>query len=323
MHTCPDEYGTTYALVVVHRGVLVAQRYGGASPHRDVPDEPVQPETPLLSWSMAKSVVHAATGILVRDQQIDPNRPVDVPDWRGAEDPRRAITLEDLLAMRDGLDFAEDYVDGVTSDVIHMLFGEGQHDVAAYATACPLAHPPGDVYNYSSGTTNIVARALGDIVGGGEEGMRSFLAAELFDPIGMRTARPRFDDAGTFIGSSYVYATARDFARFGLLYLRDGCGTASASCPRGGSTTDAVSARPTPSTAGATAPTGGWPATSRAGSGPAATRVSRSCACPRSTSCRCASGGPRRPVRRVDDLAAPGRQRDSLSVFRGYCPGGV
>ena len=78
------------------------------------------------------------------------------------------------------------------------------------------------MWNYSSGTTNIVARIAGDVVGGGADSMRTFLQDRLFGPLGMASASPRFDDAGTFIGSSFLYATAQDFARFGYLYLRDG-----------------------------------------------------------------------------------------------------
>jgi len=86
----------------------------------------------------------------------------------------------------------------------------------------PLAHPPDSVWCYSSGTSNLVASLAGRALGGGEAAMRAYLARELFARLGMTTAEPRFDAAGTFIGSSFVYASARDFARFGLLYLRDG-----------------------------------------------------------------------------------------------------
>jgi CubicO group peptidase (beta-lactamase class C family) len=103
-----------------------------------------------------------------------------------------------------------------------MLFGEGSGDHAAYAAALPLDHAPGTVWNYSSGTTNIISRILGDVVGGGQAGMEAFLTDRLFRPAGMLSATPRFDPAGTWVGSSYVYATARDFARFGELYRNDG-----------------------------------------------------------------------------------------------------
>jgi CubicO group peptidase (beta-lactamase class C family) len=208
----PAATGETHALVVVHRGRLVAERYapelGAASP--------------LVSWSMAKSITHALVGVGVREGRLDPAAPAPVPAWRAAGDPRGAITTEHLLRMVDGLDFVEDYVDQGVSHVIEMLFGAGKADVAGYAAARPLAHPPGRFWSYSSGTSNIVARIVGDAVGGGAEGMAAFMERELFARLGMSSAKPRFDDAGTFIGSSFVFATARDFARFGLLYLRDG-----------------------------------------------------------------------------------------------------
>jgi CubicO group peptidase (beta-lactamase class C family) len=124
--------------------------------------------------------------------------------------------------MCDGLDFAENYVDERASDVIDMLFQSGKADVAGFAEARPLAHRPGTVWNYSSGTSNVVSAIAGREVSGGAEGMLAFMRRELFDRLGMASAKPRFDEAGTFIGSSYVFARARDFARFGLLYLRDG-----------------------------------------------------------------------------------------------------
>jgi CubicO group peptidase (beta-lactamase class C family) len=218
--TDPATFGDTYAVVVVEHGRLTCERYGGTLPSFTGPGTSVTAETALLSWSMAKSMTHAAVGLLVGDGRLEPSQPAPVAAW--SSDERATITLDHLLEMRDGLDFVEDYVDDRVSDVIEMLFGAGSDDVAAYATGRPLLHPPGAVFNYSSGTSNIVARIAGDAVGGGVDGMRSFLRDRLFAPIGMTSADPRFDAAGTFIGSSYVYATARDFARFGLLYLRDG-----------------------------------------------------------------------------------------------------
>jgi CubicO group peptidase (beta-lactamase class C family) len=171
---------------------------------------------------MAKSVLHAGIGLLVADGQLELDEPAPVPSWHQHErDPRATITLEHLLTMRDGLDFTEDYVDAGVSDVIEMLFGAGKDDVAAYAEARSLAHAPGTRFNYSSGTSNVVAAIAGRCTGSGAAFV-DLLRRRVFDPVGMASADPRLDDAGTFIGSSYVYATARDFTRFGLLYLRDG-----------------------------------------------------------------------------------------------------
>ena len=173
---------------------------------------------------MAKSITHALVGICVADGLLDPGAPAPVPEWAG--DERSTITLQHLLNMRSGLRFVEDYVDGEVSHVIDMLFGEGKDDVAAYAAVLPLEARPGERWGYSSGTTNIVCRIVGDAIapryGDGEAGMTAFMRERLFDPIGMDSAIPKFDARGTFIGSSFVYATARDFARFGELYRNDG-----------------------------------------------------------------------------------------------------
>jgi CubicO group peptidase (beta-lactamase class C family) len=216
-----DRYGTTYAVAVVHRGRLLAERYGGTLEHWDRPAEPVEATTLLLSWSMAKSVLHAVVGMLVAEGRMALDEPAPVPAWADPADPRHGITLEHMLAMRDGLDWAEVYELDGRSDVVDMLFGDGQADMAAFAADRPLAHPPDTVFNYSSGTSNIISGLVAATVGAGDPYGR-FLRHRLLDPLGMTSATPRFDGAGTFIGSSYLYATAHDFLRFGLLYLRDG-----------------------------------------------------------------------------------------------------
>ena len=204
--------GATHGLLIAQRGAIVSERYapdfGSAATH--------------ISWSMAKSVLQGVVGILVREGRLDLRAPIGAPEWSEPGDPRRALTLDVLLRMSSGLRFAEDYADRGVSDVIEMLFGSGQKDVAAYAAARPLDHAPDTVWNYSSGTSNLVARETLRAVGSGPADCGAFLARELFEPLGIRSARLRFDQAGTWIGSSFLYATARDFARFGLLYLRDG-----------------------------------------------------------------------------------------------------
>jgi CubicO group peptidase (beta-lactamase class C family) len=222
----------TYAMVIVHHGRLVFERYDGLLPRWDKPGKPVTVETPLLSWSMAKSMLHAVVGLLVEEGLLVLDEPAPVPEWQGPEDPRRGITLQHLLEMRDGLRFEEEYVDAERSDVIQMLFGSGRHDTARFASDRPLAAIPGTRFNYSSGTSNVISGIVARRVGPGD-GYRRFLDERLFGPLGMRSATATFDDAGTWVASSYVYATARDFARFGLVYLRDGVWEGRRVLPRG------------------------------------------------------------------------------------------
>lgn len=211
----------TYAVVIVHRGRLVFERYGGLLPQWDKPGKPVVQETPLLSWSMAKSMLHAVVGMLVEEGTLSLDDPAPVALWADTDDPRHAITLQQLLEMRDGLDFLEEYEDPEHSDILQMLFGTGQKDMATFAADRPLAVPPGTRFNYSSGTSLVISGIVGDAVGRGDA-YRALLTDRLFGPLGMTTATVTLDDAGTWVGASYVYAMARDFARFGLLYLRDG-----------------------------------------------------------------------------------------------------
>jgi CubicO group peptidase (beta-lactamase class C family) len=211
--------GVTNAVLVVRGGRIIYERYGGVIEHFDRPAEAVDESSALLSWSMAKSILHLAIGQLVDSGRLDPAAPAPVRSW--GSDARRTIRLADLLAMRDGLDFVEEYVLGQPSHVIEMLFGEGKDDVSRFAAARPLAHEPGAVFNYSSGTTNILSGIVADLVGRHDE-YRTFLTQSVFSPLAMTSATPGFDAAGVFVASSYVHANARDFAKFGLCYLRGG-----------------------------------------------------------------------------------------------------
>lgn len=206
------DQGDTHAVVIVQGGQLVFERYSDG----------FGPEATCPSWSMAKSITQALVGLLVADGRIDIHAPADVPQWRSPGDPRGAITLDHLLRMSSGLAFVEDYDPHHPSDVIEMLFGRGRDDVAGFAADFPLEHSPGSHFAYSSGTTNIISRCAARALGETGDGFEAFMRGRLFDPIGMSSARPRFDAAGTFIGSSFCFATPRDFARFGLLYLRGG-----------------------------------------------------------------------------------------------------
>jgi len=200
----------TKAMIIVHSGKILGEWYGKG----------ITADTRLQSWSVAKSMLHAALGLAIADGHIDPSRPLPAPEWQAKGDPRRGITLLQLAQMTDGLGFDEDYADA-DSHAMQMLFGAGRGDVGAAAARASLAHEPGTHWSYSSGSANILSRHLRDRLGGGAAYAR-FLRERLLDPIGMRSAVPEFDAAGTWIGSSYVHATARDYARFGLLYLRGG-----------------------------------------------------------------------------------------------------
>jgi len=213
----------TLAQLVLHKGEVVSEYYG--------PE--VTAATSLISWSMAKCITHALVGIAQMDGLLHTENHDLFPEW--ANDERRAITLQQLLEMRSGLSWIEDYVDGDASDVIEMLFGSGVNDTAAYVIAQPLTSDPGSEWVYSSGTTNIITRLLGNVLGdaaGSHAKMEHFMRSRLFGAIGMQ-AEPKFDAAGTFVGSSYVYATARDFAKFGQLYLHDGMSNGNRVLPEG------------------------------------------------------------------------------------------
>lgn len=228
----PAEQGVSLAFVARRGGDVIAERFGVQPATEFEPETEITSESTLLSWSMAKSITHAAIGILVADGSIDVEAPAPVRQWVGTA--KGAITTLQLLEMRSGLRFVEDYVDGDVSHCLEMLFGGTDPSFAHYAAAQPVVAPPGEVFNYSSGTTNILCRIIGDIVTGGPGGepaerraaVEEFLATRLFGPAGMTSATARFDDAGDFVGSSYVYATACDFARFGELYLHDGVAAA-------------------------------------------------------------------------------------------------
>jgi CubicO group peptidase (beta-lactamase class C family) len=198
----------TRAVVIVQNGRIVAERYAPG----------FTSDTPLIGWSMTKTVMNALVGILVKEGRLAIDRPVPIPEWQAAGDPRHAITLDHLLRMSSGLDFDESAWNPV-SDVTVMLLG--RPDAGLYAASKSLAAVPGTTWHYSSGTTNIVSRALRAVIN--DDAMYAELPHRaLFDRIGMSSALIEADASGTFIGSSFGYATARDWARLGMLYVNDG-----------------------------------------------------------------------------------------------------
>lgn len=198
--------GHPFAFVVLHKGKVVAERY----------DEGIGPDTKLLSWSMGKSFTNALIGLMAADGMVDIDAPLNLPEWQN--DGRKGITLHHLMQMQSGLDWNEDY--GARSDVNLMLHCEP--DMGLFAEEHPLAYEPGTHWYYSSGSTNIVMRALRSRFPS-DEAFLAYLHGRLFAPLGIRNAYFEPDMSGTPVGSSYLYATARDYARFGQMYLEDGC----------------------------------------------------------------------------------------------------
>jgi len=205
----PDNPRRTRAIVVVKDGQIIAERYADG----------YGKETPFLGWSMTKSVTNALLGILVEAGKLDIHQPAPVPEWASPDDPRHAITTDQLMRMSSGLEFNEDYGD-LSTGVTQMLYNSS--DMAAYAADKPLVAEPDTVWNYSSGTANILSRIIRDVLGGDITDYWAFPQTALFHRIGVNSAVMEPDASGTLVGSSYMYATARDWARFGQLYLNDG-----------------------------------------------------------------------------------------------------
>ena len=196
----------TKAVVVIHEGKVIAERYADG----------VGVDTPLLGFSMTKSVVNALLGILTLQGRITPSLPAPIPEWHGATDPRREIEVEHLMRMTTGLALDETNSGFDPSNQMYLY-----NDMAGFAVIAPLIAPPGTRWHYSSATTQLLARIIRDILGGPERTL-AFAWRELFNPLGMRSVTIEFDASGTPQGSANMLASARDWARFGLLYLNDG-----------------------------------------------------------------------------------------------------
>jgi len=194
----------TRAVIVVYNDRIIGERYAlGFDQH-----------TPLAGWSMTKGVTNALLGILVRDSLLDIREPAPIAAWQ--KDQRRSITIADLMHMRSGLRWWEFYA--LPNACTRMLFEE--KDMGDFAARSGLRHSPGQVFNYSSGTANILSSIMRARVD--RSSYYKWPYKDLFYKIGMFHTVMEPDAGGTFVGSSYCYATARDWARLGLLYLHDG-----------------------------------------------------------------------------------------------------
>jgi len=198
----------TKAIVIVRDGRVIAERY---APGYGI-------DTPMIGHSLTKSVISTLIGILAREGRLSPDQLAPIAAWRGADDHRHNITIDNLLRQNSGLDIDE--TGSGFDPVSRMLMLEP--DMAGFAEAVPLAATPGSRWRYTSGNYIILSRILRDAVGGNADAVLRFARQELFDPLGMRGVTLEFDATGTPIGSTFMFATARDWARLGMLYLDDG-----------------------------------------------------------------------------------------------------
>ena len=208
LETQHPPHANTKAIVIVHNGRVIAERYA----------EGYGVNTPILGFSMTKSVVNALIGILVRERKLAVDAPAPVAAWSGSADPRRSVTVEQLMRMTSGLALDET---GSGFDPSNQMFYD-EPDMAGYAQRAALVAAPGTRWSYSSASTHLLARIVRDRVGATADAVQRFAFRELFDPLGMRSVTLEMDATGTPVGAHYMLASARDWARFGSLYLNDG-----------------------------------------------------------------------------------------------------
>ena len=203
----------TKAIVVVKDGRIVAERYADG----------YGVATPILGFSATKSVTSALTGILVRQGKLALEQPAPVAAWQSLDDPRHAITVDQLLRHTAGMALGSSLqasLGAALEPVNRMKYLES--DKASFAESVPLETPPGSAWNYHDGNSIILSHLIRNAAGGHPADVLRFARTELFDPLGMRNVTLEFDGAGTPEGSTQMLASARDWARFGLLYLNDG-----------------------------------------------------------------------------------------------------
>lgn len=196
----------TTSLLVAYDGKLIAEQYALG----------VTSETPLLGWSMTKSISGTLIGILTDKSLLNLDDAAPIPEWSGTD--KADITIRDIIHMTSGLAFNEDYLG--FSNVTHMLYQES--DQAAYAAQLALEHLPGTHFNYNTGDANLLANIVQNTVGGSLQDAYNFYQKELFHKIDIRSALIEFDASGQFVGGAYAFMTPRDWARLGQLYLQEG-----------------------------------------------------------------------------------------------------
>jgi len=206
--TKSDNKRNVKAVLVIHKGKLIAERYSAD----------VNKKTPLLSWSTAKSITSLQASLLIKEGKLNLFKPARVPQWKEPTDPRHGITLDQLMRMSSGLEFNESY--GINTDVSLMLSNEP--DAGNYAASKTLEHPIDTHWSYSSGTTNIISGIIKRTIGGSFQDYYEYTQNKLFRPLGIYSAISETDASDHFIGSSYFYASARDWAKLGQLMMQNG-----------------------------------------------------------------------------------------------------
>jgi hypothetical protein len=208
----PHRY--TKAIVILQHGRVVGERYAPG----------ITPATPLQGWSMTKSVTNALIGILVREGELNVAEPAPIEEWSSPSDARHAITTDQLLRMVSGVRCGQSLEEAgfwtIFDSDTQMLYDAP--DQAAFAANAALRAAPGNEWQYTNCNFALLSRIIRNAAGGNGDAARGFVERELFAPLGMRDSTLEFDSAGTPLGTVQLWASARDWARFGLLYLRDG-----------------------------------------------------------------------------------------------------
>ncbi len=201
----------TDALLIIKDGKLVYEKYARGY-HQN---------SAHLTWSMSKSVMSALYGRLVLQGKVNIDTAIGEKSPWITDEGVKTVTYDDLLSMASGIDWQESYEYApVFSSVVAMLYTRGHDDMAKFVSEQGLAHKPGTFWRYSSGDTTLLSGLLKDIVGA--EAHTDLPWTLLFEPLGMKSPVWEQDKKGNFVGGSYLYASARDMARFGYLFLNDG-----------------------------------------------------------------------------------------------------
>ncbi|MCX6240020.1 MAG: serine hydrolase [Bacteroidia bacterium] len=208
----------TAAVVVIYKGELIAEKYDK--------ELGITQDTRIWGWSMSKSIMNSMAGVLTKQRKLDVNASAPVPQW--LKDRRRDITISELMHMSSGLKWDEDYSD--VSSATNMLYRSA--DCYKVAIDVPYQKKPGTEWKYSSGTSNILSGIMRTLIGN-DQIYHEFPYREIFNKIGVTSMILETDAAGNFVGSSYSYAAARDWARFGLLYYNDGIWKGDTILPKG------------------------------------------------------------------------------------------